>query len=209
MVVASASGKPRGGKRKAYCQAQPILTCNFSPIGDGEISGYAVLRPVWIPGYWRKTHWRKGYWKDDKWVKPYLVKGYWRKAGCATHIHAKVSGLENPMHGWHIHEYGDVGDKVKGLRTGGHYTNPYGLPTKAGLPSDPNRNWGELGNLRSNKDGEAVYNRLDTVIAFTQYINGRALTIHEKEDFGRQPETPGSGARVAQCVLGMRNPDMK
>lgn len=108
------------------------------------------------------------------------------------------------MHGFHIHVYGDISNST-GASTGGHFTNPEGLPINHGLPDDDVRHWGDFGNLR-NRKGIAKYNRIDRVITLKGIV-GRGITVHAAMDQGADAQPTGaSGARVAFGVIGFANP---
>lgn len=92
-----------------------------------------------------------------------------------------------------------------GGSTGGHFNNPYNVSVEHGLPRDPVRHWGDLGNLKA-EGGVAEFRRLDRVIRLSGIV-GRGITVHALRDQGAavQP-TGGSGARIAVCVIGFANP---
>lgn len=116
-------------------------------------------------------------------------------------IVADISGLTPGKHGFHIHEYGDC-SAADGTSAGGHF-NPENV--KHGGPNDKVRHVGDLGNLDANKDGDAHYERVDDVIAFSgsHDIIGRGIIIHAgSDDLTTQP-TGGAGARVACGVIGI------
>lgn len=116
-------------------------------------------------------------------------------------IVADISGLTPGKHGFHIHQYGDC-SAADGTSAGGHF-NPENM--KHGGPNAKVRHVGDLGNLDANKDGDAHYERLDNVIAFSgsHDIIGRAIIIHAgNDDLTTQP-TGNAGARVACGVIGI------
>jgi Cu-Zn family superoxide dismutase len=116
------------------------------------------------------------------------------------HVHAELSGLAPGKHGFHVHEFGNV-SKDDGSACGGHF-NPHGM-AHGDATADP-RHVGDLGNIEAGADGKAVYDRVDTKIAFSgmDSVIGRGLIVHEKvDDFG-QP-TGNAGGRIAQAVIGV------
>ena len=119
-----------------------------------------------------------------------------------TSIKGTVRSLPNEVHGMHVHEYGDIRDRKKGMAAGGHY-NPRNV--SHGLPGERVLHEGDLGNIRANSKRVAKVDKKSRV-ARTYLIVGRGLIVHELNDKGTQP-TGGSGARLAQCVLGIKNPD--
>ena len=91
-----------------------------------------------------------------------------------------------------------------GKSTGGHFTNPRLEKTRHGLPDKPLRHWGDLGNLEVRSDGFARVRLIDDQITL-QGILGRGMIIHATQDKGTQP-SGDAGTRMAQCVIGYRNP---
>ena len=120
-------------------------------------------------------------------------------------IVANIQGL-NPdsMHAFHIHEFGDSRDP-SGKSAGGHY-NPAGH--QHGRPDDMIRHAGDLGNLISDGDGKAHYERVDrqiTIAGLRNPIIGRSVIIHAGKDKFIQP-TGGAGSRIAIGVIGIAKP---
>ncbi|MBI1369022.1 MAG: superoxide dismutase family protein [Planctomycetes bacterium] len=118
---------------------------------------------------------------------------------------ADIHGLApNSTHGFHIHTYGDC-SKPDGTSAGGHY-NPEGH--QHALPDGGPRHAGDLGNLKSDANGDAHYEFLATNITLVGDLNpilGRGVIIHAKPDDGGQP-TGNAGARIACGVIGIANP---
>ena len=123
--------------------------------------------------------------------------------GKDVNIVVRVEGLTpNGVHGWHIHEFGDLSDP-NGKATGGHY-NPEGHDHA--LPSKAERHAGDLGNLTADADGKADQELTVRNISINGSLNpilGRGVIIHAEEDDGGQP-TGNAGARIAQGVIGVR-----
>ena len=67
---------------------------------------------------------------------------------------------------------------------------------------------GDLGNLESDSDGNAIYSKTyeDLSLTSDKAILGRAIIVHLNEDDGGQP-TGNAGPRVAQGVIGIANPE--
>ena len=115
-------------------------------------------------------------------------------------VHAELSGLSPGLHGFHVHEFGDL-SKPDGTACGGHF-NPHGV--EHGEAEARTRHAGDLGNIEADENGHAVYDRLDAEISFhdAASILGRGLIVHaQADDFG-QP-TGNAGARVAMGVIGV------
>jgi Cu-Zn family superoxide dismutase len=129
---------------------------------------------------------------------------------------AEVSGLTpNGKHGFHVHQWGDI-SVADGTGTGGHY-DPTG-DAEHGLPSVHDHDGeahamtgghaGDFGNLEADADGNATYSKTFEDLSLTGHnaVLGRAIIVHIKEDDGGQP-TGNAGARVAQGVIGIANPE--
>ena len=122
-------------------------------------------------------------------------------------IDVNIKGLKpNSLHGFHVHEAGDLTDKCISMCA--HF-NPYNQTH--GGPNSTHRHVGDLGNLQANKKGEANYYYYDDVIklrGFKSNIIGRGLIIHEDEDDCGQGgddeslKTGNAGKRIACAVIG-------
>jgi Cu-Zn family superoxide dismutase len=122
-------------------------------------------------------------------------------------IELSIIGLTpNHLHGFHIHEAGDLTDKCTSMCS--HF-NPYG--TTHGCPGMKERHVGDLGNIHTNNKGEAKYTFYDNIIklrGMKSNIIGRGLVIHADEDDcgkGDNPDslkTGNSGKRIACAVIG-------
>lgn len=130
-------------------------------------------------------------------------------------VEANVTGLKpDSKHGFHVHQWGNI-SAADGTGTGGHY-NPGGA--EHGLPSVHDHDGeahamtgghaGDLGNLESDSDGNAIYSKTyeDLSLTSDKAILGRAIIVHLNEDDGGQP-TGNAGPRVAQGVIGIANPE--
>ena len=115
----------------------------------------------------------------------------------------RLEGLEpNTVHGWHIHEFGDISDP-NGKATGGHY-NPEKYDHA--LPNKTQRHSGDLGNLTADAQGRATTELSVKNISINgadKPVLGRGVIIHAEEDDGGQP-TGNAGERIGQGVIGVR-----
>jgi Cu-Zn family superoxide dismutase len=121
---------------------------------------------------------------------------------------ADVSGLTPGKHGFHIHEFGDISDSAKAMKTGGHYdpegTHHHAL-VGAGQPDSMLHHAGDMGNLVADSAGKA---HLEIVLQGVSLMGpadpivGRAVIIHAKSDDGGQP-VGNAGDRVGQGVIGI------
>lgn len=125
-------------------------------------------------------------------------------------IDVSVSGLKpNHLHGFHVHETGDMSDKCKSMCA--HF-NPYGK--SHGGPNSRERHVGDLGNLATNSRGESNITFYDHMIKLRGTkcnIIGRGLIIHaDPDDLGEGGQsdsltTGHAGARIACAVIGRGN----
>lgn len=118
-------------------------------------------------------------------------------------ITVRLEGLEpNSVHGWHIHEFGDI-SAPDGTATGGHY-NPE--EHDHALPNADPRHAGDLGNLTADAQGRATQELSVQNVSINGQLNpilGRGVIIHAEEDDGGQP-TGNAGGRIGQGVIGVR-----
>jgi Cu-Zn family superoxide dismutase len=114
--------------------------------------------------------------------------------------------IPNTIHGIHIHEAGDLRDNC--LSACAHF-NPYNK-NHGGLKSKE-RHVGDLGNIKSDKNGKVKISFEDNLIKLRgskSNIIGRSVVIHEDEDdcgLGNFPDsktTGHSGKRIACAVIG-------
>jgi Cu-Zn family superoxide dismutase len=129
-------------------------------------------------------------------------------------IELNITGLKpNGIHGFHIHEAGDLTDKCTSMCA--HF-NPYGK--NHGCPGMKERHVGDLGNINANNKGQTIYTFYDNIIKLRgakSNIIGRGLIIHEdKDDCGQggnveSLKTGNSGKRIACAVIGYAKENFK
>ena len=125
-------------------------------------------------------------------------------------ITIQLSGLKkNGLHGFHIHEYGDLSD---GCNSACAHFNPYNK--KHGCPGMLERHVGDLGNIQTDIFGNARYSTYDDCIklrGYTSNIIGRMLIIHDDQDDcgtgtgaarAESLKTGNAGKRIACAVIG-------
>lgn len=112
---------------------------------------------------------------------------------------AEVHGLTPGKHGFHIHEKGDC-SAPDGSSAGGHF-NPTNMP-HAG-PDAEKRHVGDLGNIEADENGDAFYERVDTVIKLEgeNSIIGKAVIVHSGVDDLETQPTGDAGGRLACGVI--------
>lgn len=122
-------------------------------------------------------------------------------------IMGHLSGLyKNYLHGFHIHEAGDLSDKCTSMCA---HLNPF--HKNHGGPNSKERHVGDLGNIQTNHKGESDFIFYDNMIKLRGYksnIIGRGLIIHDMTDdcgTGNNSEsriTGNAGKRIACAVIG-------
>ena len=116
-------------------------------------------------------------------------------------VSARITGLSEGKHGFHVHQFGDC-STADGTSAGGHF-NPENK--EHGAPTDVDRHVGDLGNIVADADSVGTYERVDTVISLegNHSIIGRAIVVHAGEDDLISQPTGNAGARVACGVIGI------
>ncbi|XP_032669285.1 superoxide dismutase [Cu-Zn], chloroplastic-like isoform X2 [Odontomachus brunneus] len=122
-------------------------------------------------------------------------------------ITGTIHGLAEGLHGFHVHEKGDL---INGCTSAGAHFNPENVTH--GAPEDTIRHVGDLGNIQANSDGEAVINITDNIISLSgpHNIIGRSIVVHSGEDdLGKGNHTlslttGNSGDRLACGVIGIQ-----
>jgi Cu-Zn family superoxide dismutase len=125
------------------------------------------------------------------------------KSGEAVMVKGKITGLTPGLHGFHVHEYGDLSSN-DGLSTGGHF-NPEGEPH--GGREAHKRHVGDLGNIKADESGTAAFEFTDKMIALhgKHSILGRGLIVHAKADDEKTQPTGDAGGRIGGGVIGVAN----
>lgn len=115
-----------------------------------------------------------------------------------VHLQGEVSGLEPGLHGFHIHEFGDV-TAPDATSAGGHF-NPEGH--KHGGPDDKDRHAGDLGNIKAGNDGVAKVDIMAKGLKL-HFVVGRSLVVHAKADDLKTDPSGDSGARIGVGIIGI------
>lgn len=121
-------------------------------------------------------------------------------------ISVNLSGIPPGLHGFHIHEYGDLREGCSSLCQ--HY-NPKNK--NHGGPNDKDRHVGDLGNIEANKKGIVNMKFVDKEVKLRgKYsVIGRSIVIHEDpDDLGKgnhkDSKTTGhAGKRIACGIIGI------
>ena len=126
--------------------------------------------------------------------------------GTPTLIKGTITGLEPGLHGFHIHEFGDMSDGCKSM--GGHYN-----PDNVNHGDLDEGHVGDLGNITADEGGKADFSikahRVDLI--GDRSVVGRGIVVHEDEDDlgnGGDEEslkTGNAGERLACGVITLRS----
>ncbi len=127
--------------------------------------------------------------------------------GHQVQIQAELTGLKKGLHGFHIHEFGNLTNGC--TSAGGHY-NPHLV--NHGGPASEVRHVGDLGNIEAADDTTpVVYKTTDHLIMIYGDLNnvvGRSVVVHaDTDDLGVNDNdgsrtTGNAGARVMCGVIG-------
>ena len=121
-------------------------------------------------------------------------------------IVADIEGLApNSKHGFHIHEFGDC-SASDATSAGGHYDAAGTM--HHGMPTDPARHSGDMGNIEADANGKAHYELTlsgVTVSGPEAPLLGRGVIVHAKPDDFGQP-VGNAGGRIGCGVIGVVKP---
>ncbi|CAI6340843.1 unnamed protein product [Periconia digitata] len=112
----------------------------------------------------------------------------------------------NAERGMHVHAFGD---NTNGCTSAGPHFNPHGK--EHGAPSDENRHVGDLGNIKTDGQGNAQGNVSDKFIKLIgpDSVIGRTVVVHGgtddlgKSDHPESKKTGNAGPRPACGVIGI------
>jgi len=124
-----------------------------------------------------------------------------------TTISWDLSGHDpNAERGFHIHQFGD---NTNGCTSAGPHYNPHGKTH--GAPGDTERHVGDLGNIKTDAQGNAKGSVTDSLIKLIgeQSVLGRTVVTHAgTDDLGQggteeSKKTGSAGPRPACGVIGL------
>uniref|UniRef100_A0A0N4WYM8 Superoxide dismutase n=1 Tax=Haemonchus placei TaxID=6290 RepID=A0A0N4WYM8_HAEPC len=95
------------------------------------------------------------------------------QTGTLVKMNGSVSGLQPGLHGFHIHEKGDLGNGC--LAAGAHF-NPHKM--MHGAPEDSNRHVGDLGNIETPVSGISLM-----LLCYAHILFSYLLTISVQPTF--------------------------
>ncbi|EGR32357.1 copper/zinc superoxide dismutase family protein [Ichthyophthirius multifiliis] len=124
-------------------------------------------------------------------------------------ITATVNGLKTGLHGFHIHQFGNL---TEGCKTAGPHFNPF--QKTHGGPHDVERHVGDLGNIQAVEGQQAQFSIVDKLIKLdgANSVLGRSFVVHaDEDDLGKgghdDSKTTGhAGARLACGTIGLSGP---
>ena len=116
-------------------------------------------------------------------------------------VMAEFQNVPEGMHGFHIHEFGDLSAPDL-TSAGGHY-NPTDQPHAC--PPTEARHVGDMGNIEADADGNAKLTQtFDNLSLEGEHaIVGHAVILHGGEDDCESQPTGDAGARLAGGVIGL------
>ncbi|KAF2438425.1 copper/zinc binding superoxide dismutase [Karstenula rhodostoma CBS 690.94] len=124
-----------------------------------------------------------------------------------TSVSWDISGHDaNAERGMHVHAFGD---NTNGCTSAGPHFNPHGK--EHGAPSDDNRHVGDLGNFKTDAQGNAQGSVTDKLIKLIgqDSVIGRTIVVHGgtddlgKSDHPESKKTGNAGTRPACGVIGI------
>ncbi|AAM09174.1 superoxide dismutase SOD [Mamestra configurata nucleopolyhedrovirus A] len=136
-------------------------------------------------------------------------KIYFEQAGPShlVHITGYIMNLPKGLHGFHVHEFGDMSN---GCTSAGEHFNPTG--SNHGAPNAAVRHVGDLGNIEAKVSNSlTAIDKIDNVMSlFGEHsIVGRSLVVHsERDDLGLTDHplsktTGNSGGRIGCGIIGI------
>jgi len=124
-----------------------------------------------------------------------------------TTITWDISGHDpNAERGMHVHQFGD---NTNGCTSAGPHYNPHGK--SHGAPTDSDRHVGDLGNIKTDGQGNATGSVTDKLIKLIgpESVLGRTVVVHAgTDDLGKgsneeSKKTGNAGGRPACGVIGI------
>ncbi len=126
--------------------------------------------------------------------------------GTPTLIKGTITGLKPGLHGFHIHEFGDMSDGCKSM--GGHYN-----PDNVNHGDLMEGHVGDLGNIQADESGKADFSIKATRVDLIgdRSVVGRGIVVHsDEDDLGKGGDeeslkTGNAGDRLACGVITLRD----
>lgn len=124
--------------------------------------------------------------------------------GSSLIVTANVKNATPGEHGLHIHEFGDCGGDD--FAAAGKHLNPKGM--KHAGPTDEDRHFGDLGNLKVDENGAGTFSQTLTIrdegtAGVEETIIGKSIVLHEgRDDLVTQPS--GDSGKPIACGVIMK-----
>merc|ERR1712083_55661 len=126
--------------------------------------------------------------------------------GKETEIHGVIFNLTPGLHGFHVHEKGDLAEDCKAA--GGHF-NPMEATHGAPGNDETTRHVGDLGNIAANDEGRSDVRIEDHMVTLLgdNNVMGLAIVVHElMDDLGLVGDegslsTGNAGSRLGCCII--------
>jgi len=136
------------------------------------------------------------------------IKGHvlFEEAGSKVKVTVDLKGLKPGLHGFHIHEAGNL---LLGCESCRSHFNPFNK--KHGGRGSKERHVGDLGNIKADANGRVKMNFRDHLIKLRGSkccIIGRSVVIHkDPDDLGKGGDeeslkTGNAGSRIGCAVIG-------
>ncbi|CCU56224.1 superoxide dismutase precursor [Mythimna separata entomopoxvirus 'L'] len=138
-----------------------------------------------------------------------VIKFYQSNSEDLLEITGYIDGLSKGLHGFHVHEYGDLSN---GCTSAGEHFNPFNK--NHGNITDYERHLGDLGNINAIiHKGRTYIDIKDNLMSLYGPYNilGRSLVVHnDPDDLGRSTHplskiSGNSGGRLACGIIGVSN----
>lgn len=186
-LAVACGGSPEPRDAKAPSSSIHVTSAKFSPAGSSESRAAAAAELQ-----------RTG--KKDRGPAGKLEL---EQEGDRVTLSGKFRDLPPGVRGIQIHEEGDCTGKAR--RAGEHFD-----PTDArhGPPESPERHVGDLGNIRVNEDGKALFQMTTDSLTVTEdgpsSVLERSVVITRLEDDGKSQPHGNAGPAIACGVIRAR-----
>ncbi len=120
-----------------------------------------------------------------------------QKPGDLTSIIGEVEGMQGGLHGFKIHEFGDL---EYGCKSTGDVYNPYGGPHGNSHQDITERRVGDIEQLQVRWNATGGYKNRDALVMLSgpQSVIGRSMVIYERKDDHDMTEHPATYERDAR-----------
>uniref|UniRef100_A0A224XLJ0 Extracellular superoxide dismutase [Cu-Zn] n=1 Tax=Panstrongylus lignarius TaxID=156445 RepID=A0A224XLJ0_9HEMI len=118
-------------------------------------------------------------------------------------VDGTIDGLSPGLHGLHIHECGDIS---KGCASVGDHFDLNGSNLHGGPDEDDNRHTGDLGNIKADSSGRAVFRLEDKLVKVWDVIGRSVVVTEDQDDLGKGSHpmsliNGNSGTRLACGII--------